>query len=618
MKMRYNFDSFNARHTPEDMVAETFIDNGHYSRLCGLNHTLLLGPRGCGKTTLLKMLTVPARNKWSKLKPESPLPEIAFTSIYIPMDVHFQDQLSQIEHTLETPDPVLEVMSRAAMTISAQQSTIECFLDRIVCEGRNDPVKESNLAVSLIDNWRLTDDVPSLAVVRLLLSARLLQLGELVGALRITPATSLTLPEWIHLDLLTSLNFACDAFDTAFELNTKSRWALCFDELELAPAWLVVTLFSDLRSSFPRLLFKLGTSPNPSKLGAGTGSALNDFDPIKLWAPPPKQRREFCSALACQVIANRLREDVTPEQLLGESDWSGDDEDALTGTEAPKRYERGSEEWQVLRDEAGEDRTLRSYLVLKEIDPDDPSPPAGQLRDTVLRKIKPLVFFRRSFSKFDSVKKKRVRKPRKLRTEFFGVPAVFDISDGNPRFLKRIFEEMCAEARSPAESHETVERNMQSRILNLISLQFHNYVRGIPGSQATIDGNDTYLFSMLHSIGKFFSSKILLGDFSADPVSSFVVNAQLPPELLRLLELAAEHAAIIRLDPEETPYDPNLINRRFRLTYLLAPLCQLPLRSYGAVSLEKCLITYRPLKHLAQKAKKKPAKPKEDPDLFES
>jgi len=616
MKMRFNFDSFNARHTPEDKVAETFIDNGYYSRLCGLNHTLLLGPRGCGKTTLLKMLTVTARRTWEQRNSDAPLPDVAFTAIYIPMDVHFQDQLSQIKTSAVTDPSLLDVVSRAAVTISAQQAAIESLLDRVACEKLSDAERESNLAFKLINAWHLPDDIPSLGVVRLLLSERLVRLGELVGQLRVAQMTSSSLPDWIHLDLLTCLNFACDAFDTSFGLDIKSRWALCFDELELAPSWLVATLFSDLRSSFPRLLLKLGTSPNPSNLGSGTGSALNDFDPIKLWAPPLKQRRKFCRALSEQVIAKRISTDLTPEQLLGESDWFGDDEDIVPEIEGPKRYERGSEEWQTLRDEAREDPTLRSYLISKGIKPADPSPPAGQLRDTVLRKIKPLVFIRRNFSKYDPDTKKRVRKPRKIRSEFFGVPAVFDISDGNPRFLKRIFEEMCAQAGAQPDNQTNVERNKQSRILNLISLQFHNYVRGIPGSQAKIDGNDVYLFSMLHSIGKFFSTKILLGEFSADPVSSFLVSTDLPPNLLRLLEAAAEHAAIIRLDAAETPYDSKLINRRFRLTYLLAPLCQLPLRNYSAVPLQTCLKKYPPLKHLAEKPKSKSST--QEPELFHS
>jgi hypothetical protein len=254
------------------------------------------------------------------------------------------------------------------------------------------------------------------------------------------------------------------------------------------------------------------------------------------------------------------------------------------------------------------------------VDPDDPSSDAGQLRDTVLRKIKPLVYFRRNFSRYDAAQRKRVRKPRKLRSEFYGVPAVFDISDGNPRFLKRIFEEMCAHARLDTSAAPTVDRNAQSRILNLISLQFHNYVRGIPGSQSKVNGQHVYLFSMLHSIGKFFSTKILLSDFSADPVSSFVVNKGLPEELLRLLELAAEHAAIIRLDAEEVPYDPHIINRRFRLTYLLAPLCKLPLRSYNSLSLTKCLQAYPPLRHLAAKRKtpRGGIEQASEPELFES
>jgi len=119
---------------------------------------------------------------------------------------------------------------------------------------------------------------------------------------------------------------------------------------------------------------------------------------------------------------------------------------------------------------------------------------------------------------------------------------------------------------------------------------------------------------MLHSIGKFFSTKLLLEPFSADPVSGFVVTSDLPAELIRLLTIAAEHAAIIRLDAAEAPYDPDIRGKRFRLSYLLAPLCQLPLRNYNAVSIRKCIANYAPLKSFAQ------PRPTQDdsgePDLF--
>jgi len=399
------------------------------------------------------------------------------------MDVHFQDQMERAEAAFASLPQLKDRISQAAVTVTAQLACIECFLDRIKCEKLTDPKKECALATKLIQTWYLPAQVPSLLILRVSLRERMVRLAELVNRAVARNLVGDDLPNWVFLELLTSTSFACEAFDTAFDFDLRSRWALCFDELELAPKWLLDLLFRSLRSTDPRILFKLGTSPHPNISTPGHASALNDFDPIKLWAPSMQNRRRFCEQLAQQTISQRLNESVTPSALLGESALFGDDEDESTNITA-RPYGRGSEEWQLILQESQTDNTLSQYLQDKGIDPTDPSPPPGALRDSVMRKIKPLVFFRHNYSKYDNSRNKRVRKARKIRSEFFGIPAVLDISDGNPRFLKRIFEEMCAAAKRNESGKLIVEKNSQSRILSLVSLQFHNYIRGIPGSQS--------------------------------------------------------------------------------------------------------------------------------------
>jgi hypothetical protein len=129
-------------------------------------------------------------------------------------------------------------------------------------------------------SWYLEPDVPNLLLLRLLLRERMIRLGESLSWSRLNQGQSPELPKWVSLDLLPSASLACEAFDVSFGQDLKSRWALCFDELELAPSWLLKTAFSDLRTVDLRLIFKLGTSPHPNVVGSGNASALNDFDPI--------------------------------------------------------------------------------------------------------------------------------------------------------------------------------------------------------------------------------------------------------------------------------------------------------------------------------------------------
>ena len=65
-----------------------------------VDHSVLLGPRGWGKTTLLKMLTRPALDAWAQQhgsefhRPREPSP--AFEAVYVPSDVRWSIELSAI------------------------------------------------------------------------------------------------------------------------------------------------------------------------------------------------------------------------------------------------------------------------------------------------------------------------------------------------------------------------------------------------------------------------------------------------------------------------------------------------------------------------------------------
>ena len=94
------YDSFNARNYTPAQVAETFIPSEDYEDLWRNEHTVILGPRGSGKTTLFKMLTVQALYSWlhptaEKLKKDRP-----FTAIFVPTDMHWHHQLLHAEEYL--------------------------------------------------------------------------------------------------------------------------------------------------------------------------------------------------------------------------------------------------------------------------------------------------------------------------------------------------------------------------------------------------------------------------------------------------------------------------------------------------------------------------------------
>src|ERR1039458_2564544 len=100
------YGAFNARWLSPEDVARAFVPTNHYRSLVKFQHSLLMGPRGCGKTTLLKMLTKPAQDYWHKERCRQE-PELRrsfdrpdFVAIYIPSDVRWAFELRELDSYL--------------------------------------------------------------------------------------------------------------------------------------------------------------------------------------------------------------------------------------------------------------------------------------------------------------------------------------------------------------------------------------------------------------------------------------------------------------------------------------------------------------------------------------
>ena len=59
-------ESFNAKSTTTKELTNTFISNMYFESLSCPNNTILIGPRGSGKTTLMRMLEVESLELWDK------------------------------------------------------------------------------------------------------------------------------------------------------------------------------------------------------------------------------------------------------------------------------------------------------------------------------------------------------------------------------------------------------------------------------------------------------------------------------------------------------------------------------------------------------------------------
>ena len=88
------FDAYNAKSLSYSEVAKTFAPPpAHFKMLSSSSNTLLIGPRGSGKTTLMKMLTLEALRTWRGPEADETRKTITYTSIYVPADIAWTEMV---------------------------------------------------------------------------------------------------------------------------------------------------------------------------------------------------------------------------------------------------------------------------------------------------------------------------------------------------------------------------------------------------------------------------------------------------------------------------------------------------------------------------------------------
>lgn len=125
------YETFNARYSTFEEVANTFIPNKWYQELLSVSHSILVGPRGCGKTTLLKMLHPQAVLSYSH-KQSSPFEDaVPFWGVYIPTDRQWNAQIETVKILFPKNLEVAEHVSRVLVCINVLSSVCSSFYDLV-------------------------------------------------------------------------------------------------------------------------------------------------------------------------------------------------------------------------------------------------------------------------------------------------------------------------------------------------------------------------------------------------------------------------------------------------------------------------------------------------------
>lgn len=583
----YSPDTFNARWVSPENVAETFVPIPQFRQLLHNSHSLLLGPRGCGKTTLLKMLTRQAQTKWLSsgrgARFDVQFQPPGFEAVYIPSDVRWSYEVRSIPDSITSNSDLVKRAQRVMVAANAIYHFVGTLRELV----STDRGLERSVCEQLIRRLALKETLPTVRDVRC-------SLEDLTGTVRGTVSAGNVLsletvlarvPAFLYGHVLDSIASVLHIVSEYLDEKTKpNQWALCFDELEIAPEWLRGELVESLRSGPQDVLLKLTWHPIlPSGIPTSPGAA-NDFRPIRLWHSHIEDPKQFCEDLTTDFLRRKFgKEAPSPSDVFSRSVLASEAED-----EPPKAYERDSTEYIAFRDLAAWDRAFASVLADRKIDPQDPVPKNQAEKDRFFRKVKPIVLLRHVFS--DETK----NRSRKAPALYVGREAIYAMSEGNPRWLLSLLTDLIdlGEPRQSGQAAVSVSYQSQGRLLASASIRLRSLIKASPFRPPanTLSAADYTLLGFVEELGNYFRESIYnKDDFREDPLGSFECPESIDDVYLAMITQLLENGALVYVGSTHQDVPTAIGGSRFRLSFMLAPIFKLPFRNFKAVSLSEIL-----------------------------
>jgi hypothetical protein len=588
------FGAYNARHINAEEVAQQFVPSSKFWELIALRNSLLIGPRGSGKTHLLKMLQPKALAAWEGNEGNMARSLVTYWSVFTPADINWKTQVESRAHSL--PFEHQNKFSNAMFLSHFREAFITCLIqltrDRPSTDfGLNSTrieisrEKEVFLCTALANTWNLPLNIPSLDGLKLALVEELTKIG--------VPKTLDNLsPYMFRLTSMSILDVAREIAENFVNATGiyNARWALCFDELEIAPIPIQRDLFGYLRSTDQRFIFKLAISPSNDASSilnqVGNASSGNDFDAIPLWFVDQSEREIFCRRLWEKHSVGTTAATLAPAVILNRSRFQFPNEETSHGSRRYSETSNWVKDFEYLQ---RIDKTFAEYLKKQDINVSSLEGTSRRKMDSVVRKVAPLVGFRAAYlSAPKNESSTAARRPLKVPPAevFSGWDVLCLATEGNPRWFSGIASRLILKwTQSP--SGKALTREQQVQELQSAAKKFLAWINAIPVETEPDGTLALSLRTFITTLANFFENEILGPNFKADPVLSFKVDEKTPEYIQRLVVTALNIGAIVVMDDDAINIMTSPVGRTFRLVHLLAPIFNLPMRKgkYRSLSL---------------------------------
>jgi hypothetical protein len=615
------FESFNARSLDPMQVARRFVPSDQFDELIKRRHTLLVGPRGSGKTTLLKMLQPRALASWGHDLADQYRSRVDFSGVFVASDLSWGKQLESLGNG-KLDEASHRLLSVATFTLHILKALIVTIEDRqyqgsatngsaLFRALRLSPEQEALFARAVCSYWRFDRSVPSLMSIRHALTDRMNKVYELASKESMLPSFGrnerLAAVDFVHLHFLKAATAAIETLDDLTG-ERGSKWALLFDELELAPRWIQEELVRSLRSTDDRFLFKLALNPfTPNSFlmqEAGHASPDNDFSQIPLWYAEKKDSFKFCTSLWYQLLEDRGVEVKSeehlkrwaPDRILGDSYFeSPPSEWRQYGT----AYHKGSKLARRFASLAHKDPSFRAYLKRHELDPRTFGSLKEARRAAKVRKVAPIVAVREFYRRPDvQGLPAGALRSRKSAILYSGAESLFAITEGNPRWFIAILDRLLEPL--PQLDANRVDFGQQAEVVYNAAERFRALLATIAVPRQPAGAHFKGVLNIMETVSEYFHDFIVRSRFRPDPPGTFYIDRKIPDHIVESLGLALSAGALVSLGgPSRLVISElsDLRDLRFRISYLLAPIYGLPLRLGRSMSLTAILAEAANLKH---------------------
>ncbi|MDR0232155.1 MAG: hypothetical protein LBI82_08570 [Dysgonamonadaceae bacterium] len=603
-KVPSNTGSFNARYMTFKQVAESFIKTNDFDKIITNNHTVLMGSRGCGKTTLLKMLHPDAIRDWEMFNSKSLFEEIPFYGVYIPADKQWSKQIEVFEGNFKNETRFVNSVSKGLINLNVLIALCDTFRSLIqIGVDHNLKEHEISLATELIDLWNIPKPIaPDLYSIT---QRFYLYVNDLNVTIQKADANK-KLDEFCYWDFVDKIGIAINAFEERFKgfdfFNKKPfKWALCFDELEIAPKWLFSELINgNLRSRNQKILFKLTTIPTVSsekETDQFSSRNLDDYEIVKMWVYDSRSQtnwRSFCENYLQKVLYNKFNKNVSPKSVFGEHNYNK----ALKASSPPvfakfiktkedSEFDKDCIMWYVMKELAQIDKSFYEYLMRKGVNPLDPIPTKKGQIDQVHRKIKPIVLYRYYFKKIDNQKR-----TRKVVSFNHGKDYIYDMADGNPRAFVNLINSFLPEITlNNSGEAKMMPINRQATIINDFCVKYF-YPRVAYYAESVVLYNKKKIITLeniINKIGEYFREQYIGADFRPEPYSLIRFDNKCPKEIEKLFNKGLEAGGVLIVEDEIKGVRKG--TKIYRLSYSLYSYYNLPQRTYAIKDLSAILDT---------------------------